>query len=331
MSMITMTQAAAVREGLAEEMRRDPLVWALGEDLSTAHGGTSADQYLGLIDEFGDKRIVNTPISENTIMGAAVGAAVAGTRPVADLRMADFGMCAVDELVNQAAKIRYMFGGQARVPLVVRQAIGVRKGGAAQHSQSTEAWYIHTPGLVVVAPATASDAKGLIKSAIRTDDPVVYMEHKDLWLAEGQVSDNPNDLIDIGKASIMRQGSDLTIVSWSKMALLSLQAADQLKSEGISAEIINLRSLWPWDKDTIYKSVSKTGRLLVAQESVQVAGFGAEISADISENLNHSLKTYVRRIGAPRTPVPYSEPMENEYRVTTTRIIKKAKELFSAP
>ncbi|MBC94274.1 MAG: alpha-ketoacid dehydrogenase subunit beta [Rhodospirillaceae bacterium] len=329
--MITMTQAAAVREGLAEEMRRDPLVWALGEDLSTAHGGTSADQYLGLIDEFGDKRIVNTPISENTIMGAAVGAAVAGTRPVADLRMADFGMCAVDELVNQAAKIRYMFGGQARVPLVVRQAIGVRKGGAAQHSQSTEAWYIHTPGLVVVAPATASDAKGLIKSAIRTDDPVVYMEHKDLWLAEGQVSDNPNDLIDIGKASIMRQGSDLTIVSWSKMALLSLQAADQLKSEGISAEIINLRSLWPWDKDTIYKSVSKTGRLLVAQESVQVAGFGAEISADISENLNHSLKTYVRRIGAPRTPVPYSEPMENEYRVTTTRIIKKAKELFSAP
>ena len=331
MSMITMTHAAAVREGLAEEMRRDSLVWALGEDLSTAHGGTSADQYLGLIDEFGDKRIVNTPISENTIMGAAVGAAVAGTRPVADLRMADFGMCAVDELVDQAAKIRYMFGGQARVPLVVRQAIGVRKGGAAQHSQSTEAWYIHTPGLVVVAPATASDAKGLIKSAIRTDDPVVYMEHKDLWLAEGQVSDNPNDLIDIGKASIMRQGSDLTIVSWSKMALLSLQAADQLKSEGISAEIINLRSLWPWDKDTIYKSVSKTGRLLVAQESVQVAGFGAEISADISENLNHSLKTYVRRIGAPRTPVPYSEPMENEYRVTTTRIIKKAKELFSAP
>ena len=321
MSMITMTHAAAVREGLAEEMRRDSLVWALGEDLSTAHGGTSADQYLGLIDEFGDKRIVNTPISENTIMGAAVGAAVAGTRPVADLRMADFGMCAVDELVDQAAKIRYMFGGQARVPLVVRQAIGVRKGGAAQHSQSTEAWYIHTPGLVVVAPATASDAKGLIKSAIRTDDPVVYMEHKDLWLAEGQVSDNPNDLIDIGKASIMRQGSDLTIVSWSKMALLSLQAADQLKSEGISAEIINLRSLWPWDKDTIYKSVSKTGRLLVAQESVQVAGFGAEISADISENLNHSLKTYVRRIGAPRTPVPYSEPMENEYRVTTTRII----------
>ena len=168
MSMITMTQAAAVREGLAEEMRRDPLVWALGEDLSTAHGGTSADQYLGLIDEFGDKRIVNTPISENTIMGAAVGAAVAGTRPVADLRMADFGMCAVDELVNQAAKIRYMFGGQARVPLVVRQAIGVRKGGAAQHSQSTEAWYIHTPGLVVVAPATASDAKGLIKSAAKS-------------------------------------------------------------------------------------------------------------------------------------------------------------------
>ena len=200
--MTEMTHADAVREGLAEEMRRDPLVWALGEDLSTAHGGTSADQYRGLIDEFGPKRIVNTPISENTIMGAAVGAAVAGTRPVADLRMADFAMCAVDELVNQAAKIRYMFGGQARVPLVVRQAIGLRKGSAAQHSQSTEAWYVHTPGLVVVAPATPSDGKGLFKASIRCDDPVVFMEHKELWLATGEVSDDPDEIVPIGKARI---------------------------------------------------------------------------------------------------------------------------------
>ncbi len=325
--MSEMTYADAVREGLAEEMRRDPLVWALGEDLSTAHGGTSATQYRGLIDEFGPKRIVNTPISENTIMGAAVGAAVAGTRPVADLRMADFAMCAVDELVNQAAKIRYMFGGQARVPLVVRQAIGMRKGSAAQHSQSTEAWYIHTPGLVVVAPATPADAKGLLKAAIRADDPVVFMEHKELWLAKGEVPDDPDEIVPIGTARIVRDGSDMTIVSWSKSAMVAAEAAELLAADGISAEVIDLRSLWPWDKDTVYASVAKTGRLLVAQESVQVGGFGAEISADVTENLNDALKTHVRRIGAPRIPVPYAEPMENEYRVTAERIAAKAKEV----
>ena len=325
--MSEMTYADAVREGLAEEMRRDPLVWALGEDLSTAHGGTSATQYRGLIDEFGPKRIVNTPISENTIMGAAVGAAVAGTRPVADLRMADFAMCAVDELVNQAAKIRYMFGGQARVPLVVRQAIGMRKGSAAQHSQSTEAWYIHTPGLVVVAPATPADAKGLLKAAIRADDPVVFMEHKELWLAKGEVPDDPDEMVPIGTARIVRDGSDMTIVSWSKSAMVAAEAAELLAADGISAEVIDLRSLWPWDKDTVYASVAKTGRLLVAQESVQVGGFGAEISADVTENLNDALKTHVRRIGAPRIPVPYAEPMENEYRVTAERIAAKAREV----
>ncbi|HJN04435.1 MAG TPA: transketolase C-terminal domain-containing protein [Alphaproteobacteria bacterium] len=325
--MTQMNQGDAVRIGLAEEMRRDPLVWALGEDLSTAHGGTSGSQYFQLIDEFGPKRIVNTPISENTIMGAAVGAAVAGTRPVADLRMADFAMCAVDELVNQAAKIRYMFGGQARVPLVVRQAIGARKGGAAQHSQSTEAWYVHTPGLVVVAPATPADAKGLLKAAIRCDDPVVYMEHKELIAAEGDVSGDAEEIVPIGKARIAREGGDLTIVSWSKSALVAAEAAELLVADGISAEVIDLRSLWPWDKDAVYTSVAKTGRLLVAQEAVQVGGFGAEVAADVAENLGDALATQVRRIGAPRIPVPYAESMENEYRVTAERIAAKAKEV----
>jgi pyruvate/2-oxoglutarate/acetoin dehydrogenase E1 component len=328
--MTEMTFADAVREGLAEEMRRDPLVWALGEDLSTAHGGTSANQYLGLIDEFGPKRIVNTPISENTIMGAAVGAAVAGTRPVADLRMADFAMCAVDELVNQAAKIRYMFGGQARVPLVVRQAIGMRKGGAAQHSQSTEAWYVHTPGLVVVAPATPADGRGLLKSAIRADDPVVDMEHKDLWMASGEVPDDEG-LVPIGQARTLRTGTDLTIVSWSKMALLADEAAQTLADEdGVSAEVIDLRTLWPWDRKAVYASVRKTGRLLVAQESVQVGGFGAEIATDVTEHCPDALATHVRRIGAPRMPVPYAEPMENEFRVTPARIVAKARESLGA-
>ncbi|MFT5181398.1 MAG: pyruvate/2-oxoglutarate/acetoin dehydrogenase E1 component, partial [Alphaproteobacteria bacterium] len=250
--MTEMNLGDAVRIGLAEEMRRDPLVWALGEDLSTAHGATSGSQYYQLIDEFGPKRIVNTPISENTIMGAAVGAAVAGTRPVADLRMADFAMCAVDELVNQAAKIRYMFGGQARVPLVVRQMIGARKGGAAQHSQSTEAWYVHTPGLVVLAPATPADAKGLLKAAIRCDDPVVYMEHKELMASVGEVSDDADEIVPIGKARIAREGSDLTIVSWSKSALVATEAAEMLAADGIDAEVIDLRSLWPWDQDAVY-------------------------------------------------------------------------------
>ncbi len=328
--MTEMTFADAVREGLAEEMRRDPLVWALGEDLSTAHGGTSATQYRGLIDEFGPKRIVNTPISENTIMGAAVGAAVAGTRPVADLRMADFGMCAVDELVNQAAKIRYMFGGQARVPLVVRQAIGVRKGGAAQHSQSTEAWWVHTPGLVVVTPATPADGKGLLKAAIRADDPVVFMEHKDRWLATGEVAEGEDSLVPIGKAKILREGTDLTIVSWSKMAQQVVDAAETLAQEGASVEVIDLRTLWPWDKAAVYASVRKTGKLLIAQESVQVGGFGAEIAADVAENCADALKRFPSRIGAPRMPVPYSEPMENEYRVTTERVVAKAREVLAA-
>jgi pyruvate dehydrogenase E1 component beta subunit len=325
--MSEMNHGDAVRIGLAEEMRRDPLVWALGEDLSTAHGATSGSQYYGLIDEFGPKRIVNTPISENTIMGAAVGAAVAGTRPIADLRIADFAMCAVDELVNQAAKIRYMFGGQARVPLVVRQMIGARKGGAAQHSQSTEAWYVHTPGLVVVAPATPADAKGLLKAAIRCDDPVVYMEHKELMAAVGEVSDDPNEIVPIGKARMVRQGGGLTIVAWSKAALLAAEAAELLAANGIDAEVIDLRSLWPWDKDAVYASVAKTGRLLVAQEAVQVGGFGAEIAADVAENMGDALRTHVRRIGAPRIPVPYAEPMENEYRVTAERIAAKAREV----
>jgi pyruvate dehydrogenase E1 component beta subunit len=244
--------------------------------------------------------------------------------------MADFAMCAVDELVNQAAKIRYMFGGQARVPLVVRQAIGVRKGAAAQHSQSTEAWWVHTPGLVVVTPATPADGKGLLKSAIRADDPVVFMEHKDCWGVTGEVADGEDSLVPIGKAKLLREGTDLTIVSWSKMAQQAAAAADALAKEGASVEVVDLRTLWPWDKDAVYASVRKTGKLLVAQESVLVGGFGAEVAADVAEACADALKRFPARIGAPRTPVPYAEPMENEYRVTTERVIAKAREVLAA-
>ena len=325
--MSEMSYADALRIALGEEMERDPLVWALGEDLSTAHGGTSANQYVGLIDRFGPRRIVNTPISENTIMGTAVGAAVAGTRPVADLRVCDFGLCAVDELVNQAAKIRYMFGGQARVPLVVRQAIGLRRGSAAQHSQSTEAFWVHTPGLVVMTPGTPADAKGMLKSAIRCDDPVVFMEHKECWGVVGEVPDDPEYLVPIGKAAILREGKDVTIVSWSRTGQLCAAAADRLAKDGIGADVIDLRTLGPWDRAAVVASVKKTGRLLVAQESVQVGGFGAEIAAEIGEHLGDALKAPVRRLGAPRMPVPYAAILEDEYRVTDAHIEAAARSL----
>ncbi len=209
--MTEMTYAEAARLGLREEMLRDSTVWALGEDLG--YEGGMAGQYRDLQAEFGEDRIVDTPISENTIMGAAVGAALAGTRPIAELRFSDFAMCAVSELVNQAAKARYMFGGQARVPMVARMPIGIRGGIAAQHSQSPEAWYTHVPGLVVVTPGTPADNRGLLKAAIRCDDPVVYMEHKGLWGATGEVDAADQEIVPLGQARTVRKGGDLTLVS----------------------------------------------------------------------------------------------------------------------
>jgi pyruvate dehydrogenase E1 component beta subunit len=325
--MTTMTFAEASRLALAQELRRDPTVWALGEDLSTAAGSTSADQYLGLIDEFGPRRIVNTPISESTIMGAAVGAAMAGSRPIADLRMVDFGTCAMDELVNQAAKIRYMFGGQARVPLVARLPIGIRQGAAAQHSQSNEAWFVHVPGLVVVTPSSPADGKGLFKAAIRCDDPVVFMEHKALWGLQGEV-DEDEDLVEpLGVARLMRDGDDVTIVTWSRMVHVADQAATLLAEQGVAADLIDLRTLWPWDRDAVYRSVRKTGRLLVVHESIQVGGFGGEVAADVSENLFDALKAPVRRLAAPRIPTPYAESLEDVCWVTEDHIVQAAREI----
>ncbi|MSQ21560.1 MAG: alpha-ketoacid dehydrogenase subunit beta [Betaproteobacteria bacterium] len=328
--MARMTYADAVRHALAEEMRRDKRVWALGEDLSTAHGNSSANQYTGLIDEFGSKRIVNTPISESTIMGAAVGAAVAGTRPVADLRMIDFGLCAIDELVNQAAKIRYMFGGQARVPLVVREAIGLKAGMAAQHTQSYEAWFAHVPGLVVVTPATPADGRGLLKASIRCDDPVVFMEHKDLWGLEGDIDLDDEGLVPIGKAKTLRAGIDLTIVAWSRMTHVSMLAADELAKQNVSTEVIDLRTIYPWDQQAVLASVEKTGRLLVVQESVLAGGFANEIAAEIAQQLHWKLHAPVARLGAPRIPVGYAPALEAEHRVEAAKIVQEGLRLVKA-
>jgi pyruvate dehydrogenase E1 component beta subunit len=322
--MATMTYMEASRQALIEEMRRDDRVWAVGEDLG--RGGVFG-QYKGLVDEFGAERIADAPISEACIMGAATGAAMMGSRPVVEMRFSDFALCATDELVNQAAKARYMFGGQTRVPLVVRQPIGMWRSSAAQHSQSLEAWYAHIPGLVVVCPATPADNKGLLKSAIRCDDPVVYMEHKVLWPLEGEVPEG-DVLVPIGEARVAREGGDLTLVTWSATVHVAMTAAAELARAGIEVEVIDLRTLWPWDKPTVLASVERTGRLLVAHEAVSVAGFGAEIVATVCEALHGRLIAPPARVAAPRIHIGYSPPLEDQVRVTPQRLVDAATRLM---
>ena len=315
--MNSWTYLEAGRQALAHEMRRDPLVWAVGEDLG--RGGVFG-QYLGLAAEFGDERIADAPISEACIMGAAVGAAMMGSRPVVEMRFSDFALCATDELINQAAKARFMFGGQARVPLVARLPIGMWRSSAAQHSQSLEAWYAHIPGLVVVCPATPADNFGLLKSAIRADDPVVYMEHKGLWTLEGEVPSDGDHVVPIGKARVARSGSDATLVTWSATVQVAERAAAALAITGIDLEIIDLRTLWPWDKQCVLESVARTRRFIVAHEAVAVGGFGAEIAATVASRLHHQLAAPVARLGAPRVPVSYAPTLEDAVRVTETQI-----------
>lgn len=320
----TVSYKGASTRAIAEEMRRDERVWCLGEDLG--RGGVFG-QYSGLVDEFGPQRICDTPISEACIMGAAVGAAMMGTRPVVEMRFSDFALCAVDELVNQAAKARYMFGGQTTVPIVVREPIGMWRSSAAQHSQSLEAWYAHIPGLVVVCPATAEDNYALLKAAIRCDDPVVFMEHKDLWSSEGEMP--PGDAIaTLGEARIARTGKDISLVSWSATVRGAMQAADALEAQDVDTEVIDLRTLWPWDMRTVLDSVRKTGRLLVAHEAVAVGGFGAEVVASVAEHCHKALKAPPRRLGAPRVPIAYAPTMEDALRVTAKDIVEAAQVLL---
>ena len=315
-----MTYAQAACLALSEAMRADHTIVAMGEDLG--RGGVFG-QYRGLPQEFGPQRIIDTPISEANIMGAAVGMALTGLKPVVEMRVIDFALCAMDEIVNQAAKNRYMFGGQGRVPLIARMPIGIWSASAAQHSQSLEAWFAHMPGLTVVTPALPQDNYGLLKSALASGDPVVYMEHKELWGVEGDVQAGVE--VPLGKASVLRQGGDLTIVTWSRGVSVSLDAAVLLAAEGIAAEVIDLRTLWPWDKEAVYASAARTGRLLVAHEAVQVAGFGAEIAASAAEQIGCK----VRRIGAPRIPVGYAQVLEDEARLSAAKIAAAARTLVA--
>ena len=318
--MATLNYAQAACLALREAMRNDPRVVALGEDVG--RGGIFG-QYAGLQQDFGADRVIDTPISESTIMGAAVGMALAGLRPVVEMRVADFAMCAMDEIVNQAAKARYMFGGQGRVPLVARLPIGVWTGSAAQHSQSFEAWFAHVPGLVVMAPATPQDNHDLLAAAIRCGDPVVYMEHKELWSLQGEVDTAASAALPPGRARIARSGSDVTLVTWSRALHTSLEAAELAAVQGLSVEVLDLRTLWPWDREAVLASAARTGRLLVVHESVQAAGFGAEVAATVAE----SLAVRVKRLGGRRIPVGYSKPLEDEARFGAQAILAKLQEL----
>ena len=321
---VTMTYAQGAALALAQAMESDPNVVALGEDLG--RGGVFG-QYRDaegqpLVKRFGPERIIDTPISESTIVGAAVGMALAGCKPVVELRVVDFALCAIDEVVNQAAKNRYMFGGQGRVPMVMRMPIGIWSSSAAQHSQSLEAWFAHIPGLVVVTPGTAADNHGLLLAALASGDPVIYMEHKELWGVPGEVV--PGEVVPLGKARTVREGKDVTIVSWSRQVQACADAAEQLAAQGVQAEVIDLRTIWPWDKDAVLASVVKTGRLLVVHEAIQVAGFGAEIAATVAEQTNAK----VTRLGAPRIPVGYAPTLEAEARVDAAKIAAAAQQLL---
>jgi pyruvate dehydrogenase E1 component beta subunit len=318
--MAVMTYGGAALEALRQAMAADPTVWCVGEDLG--RGGVFG-QYKGLREEFGSDRVSDAPISEAAIMAAAFGAAMVGTRPVVEMRFADFALCATDELVNQIAKARFMFGGQSRAPMVIRKPMGMWRSSAAQHSQSLEAWYAHVPGLVVAVPSTPQDNFSMMKAAIEADDPVVYLEHKNIWADEGEVDEA--EPYEWGTARMRSRGDDVTIVSWSDCANRAERAARTLAGKGLAAEVIDLRSLWPWDRDAVLESVGRTGRLIVAHESVAVGGFGAEVVASVVEHVG--LKAPPRRLGAPRALIPYAPNLEDRLRVTEDMIADAAREI----
>jgi acetoin:2,6-dichlorophenolindophenol oxidoreductase subunit beta len=314
--MPVMTLVEASREALRREMKRQDEIFVLGEDVR--EGGIFG-QYRGLAAEFGAERIVDTPIAEATMVGAAVGAALMGCRPVIETRFSDFALSAMDEIVNQAAKTRYMFGGQGRIPMIVRMPSGLRQGSAAQHSQSLEAWFVHVPGLVVIAPASPADAAGLLLTALRGEDPVIQMEAKELWQASGQV-DNIDKAIPFGAARPLRSGNDATVVVWSSAVRAGQEAASMVARHGLTVDLLDLRTLWPWDKERVLDSVSRTGRLIIAHESVRDGGFGAEIAATVSEEIHYRLRAPIRRVASPRIPVGYALPLEKLCRVTAPQI-----------
>ncbi len=316
----------ALGDAIRLEMERDERVFVLGEDIAE-HGG-AFQVTAGLLDKFGPDRIRQTPISELGIVGAAVGAALTGLRPIVELMYIDFSGLAMDQVVNQAAQNRFMFGGQARVPMVLRTQGGSGRGNAAQHSKSLEAWFTHVAGLKVVMPSTPADAKGLLTASIRDDDPVIFIEHKLLYRTKGQVPTGEH-LIPLGRADVKREGKDITIVSWSREVLLALDAAQRLAADGIEAEVVDVRSLVPLDIETILTSVRKTHRLLVVHEAIRRGGYGGEIAALVAEQAFDDLDAPPRRLAGVDTPIPYAAHLEKTVVPQVDDIVRVAKEVCS--
>ncbi len=323
--MPTITYAQALNDALREEMRADPRVFLMGEDIGL-HGGIFRVT-KDLLAEFGAERVRDTPISESGFVGLGIGAALAGMRPVVELLFVDFALVAADQIINQAAKLRYMAGGAVSVPLVIRAQQGGGRGNGAQHSQSFEAWFAQAPGLIVVAPATPADAKGLLKSSLRAGNPVIFLEHKLLYNTKGDVPEG-DYTIPIGKADVKRPGRDITLVSYSRTLLFALEAAEALARNGIEAEVIDLRTIEPLDMATILHSVKGTGRLLVVHESHANCGLGAEIVARVYEQAPHALIAPARRLGAKHVPIPVAEALENAILPQPADIVRMVEAMF---
>ena len=315
----------ALNEALLEEMAHDPDVFIMGEDVGR-YGGVLKISH-GVHEKFGEKRAIDTPIAEEGFTSIGVGAALAGLRPIVELMYIDFSGLAIDPIINQAAKARYMFGGKARVPIVIRTQGGAGRGNAAQHSQSLEAWYVHIPGLIVIQPSTPKDAKGLLKTAIRNDNPIIFIENKLLYNTKGPVPEKEY-LIPIGKADIKRPGKDITIVATSRMVLLALNAAEKLALEGIEAEVVDPRTLKPLDMETITESVRKTHRLLIVNEGVRTCGYAAEVMARVYEEVFDYLDAPIVRLTTEDVVIPFSGVLELRAIPSEEKIIQTVHEFF---
>jgi pyruvate dehydrogenase E1 component beta subunit len=326
--MPEMTYRDALNLALKEEMRRDPTVVTWGEDVALYEGSFKVTR--GLLAEFGEERVKDTPISENTIVGVAIGAAMGGLRPVAELMTVNFALLAMDQLINHMTKIRSMFGGQVNLPMVVRAPGGGGSQLAAQHSQSLETIFMHAPGMYVAVPATPADAKGLLKTAIRDNNPVMFLEHELLYNSKGEVPEDPEFIVPFGKAIVARAGKDVTVVAYSRMTVLALQAAAELEKEGVSCEVIDLRTLSPLDAATFTESVKKTGRAVVVEECWRTCGLGAEIASRIYDGCFDRLLAPVARVAGLDVPMPYSRKLEKLCIPQVEDIVMAVRQVLSA-
>jgi 2-oxoisovalerate dehydrogenase E1 component beta subunit len=321
--MPVLTYLEAIRQGIWEEMERDPSVFLLGEDIGVYGGAFKVT--AGMLEKFGEERVIDTPISESAIVGAAVGAALMGMRPVAEMQFMDFIACGFDQIVNMAAKMHYRWG--PAVPMVIRGPSGAGVHGGPYHSQSNEMWFVHTPGLKVVMPATAYDAKGLIKAAIRDDNPVIFYEHKFLYRRIKEEVPEGDYVIPIGKAAVRREGNDMVVITYGAMVWVALEAARELEKDGLSLEVVDLRTLLPYDEEAVLASVRKCNKVILLHEDTRTGGMAGELAALIAEKAFEHLDGPIMRITAPDTPVPFSPPLEEYFLPNAPKVVESARKL----